>query len=121
MSRVASAAILFKRIMLIQIVKSASQGSVRFDSRNKTRLWPEGILLSVKCIYLVYVYICLYQCVWRERERERKRERSTSIHKSFAYKNLQLLLTSEEAFQFNRIRYEYMLINMLKSFKFKIF
>lgn len=38
MSRMASAATLFKGIMLIQIVKSTSQGLVRLDSRNKTRL-----------------------------------------------------------------------------------
>ena len=68
---VASAAMVFKKIMLIQIVKSTSQGLVRLDIRNETRL--ETMLANrVKCSFE-----CLQVEFYMTRKRrERERERS---------------------------------------------
>ena len=69
----ASAAMVFKKIMLIQIVKSTSQGLVRLDIRNKTRQQP--ILENrVKCYFECRQdEFCMTWVVERERERDKER------------------------------------------------
>ena len=71
----ASAAMVFKKIMLIQIVKSTSQGLVRLDIRNKTRQQP--ILENrVKCYFECRQdEFCMTWVAEPERERERDKER----------------------------------------------